>query len=137
MVLTRYGSLSSRTPLVVSRASALLAISNLFVLTVAAGENINFDIKVIHGYRKFCNKIYQAAKYVLGKLGDDFVPYESATAAKPASLAERWILHKLSAAARDINQALTEREFQRSTSIVYQFWYNHLCDVYIVSGLVV
>lgn len=97
----------------------------------SGGENINFDIKVIHGYRKFCNKIYQAAKYVLGKLSDDFVPYESSTAVKPASLAERWILHKLSAAARDINQALTEREFQRSTSIVYQFWYNHLCDVYI------
>ena len=119
----------------VSKAGSVRAGSYLFVLTVVAGENINFDIKVIHGYRKFCNKIYQAAKYVLGKLSDDFVPYESSTAVKPASLAERWILHKLSAAARDINQALTEREFQRSTSIVYQFWYNHLCDVYIVGDL--
>jgi valyl-tRNA synthetase len=38
------------------------------------GGDIVFDIKVIHGYRKFCNKIYQATKYVLGKLDNDFVP---------------------------------------------------------------
>ena len=97
------------------------------------GGNINFDIKVIYGYRKFCNKIYQATKYVLGKLNDDFVPYGVGIRPQPATLAERWILHKFSIAAKEINQALTEREFQRSALIVYQFWYNHLCDVYLVS----
>ena len=96
-----------------------------------SGGDINCDIKVLHGYRKFCNKIYQATKYVLGKLDPDFVPPPKATKSGKESLAERWILHKFTTAVRDINKALTDREFSAATSIAYQYWYNHLCDVYI------
>jgi valyl-tRNA synthetase len=95
------------------------------------GGDIAFDIKVIHGYRKFCNKIYQATKYVLGKLDKDFIPQKTAKLTGKESLAERWILHKMTMAARDINKAITDREFMRSTTIIYQYWYNQLCDVYI------
>jgi valyl-tRNA synthetase len=95
------------------------------------GGDIAFDVKVIHGYRKFCNKIYQATKYVLGKLDADFVPQKDGGLTGKESLAERWILHKLTTAAKDINQALGDREFMKSTTFVYQFWYNQLCDVYI------
>jgi len=95
------------------------------------GGDIAFDIKVIHGYRKFCNKIYQATKYVLGKLDADFVPQKTGGLTGKESLAERWILHKLTIAAKEVNHALGDREFMRSTTYIYQFWYNHLCDVYI------
>ncbi|KAI9808401.1 MAG: hypothetical protein M1826_004177 [Phylliscum demangeonii] len=101
------------------------------VAYTTGGSNINFDIKVIYGYRKFCNKIYQATKYVLGKLDGTFTPQKLAQKTGRESLAERWILHKYTIAAKEINRALAEREFQRSTLIVYQYWYNHLCDVYI------
>ncbi|KAL5320915.1 hypothetical protein ACEPPN_011725 [Leptodophora sp. 'Broadleaf-Isolate-01'] len=93
--------------------------------------DILFDVKVIHAYRKFCNKIYQATKFVLGKLPADFVPNKTSKLTGMESLAELWILHKMTIAAKDINQAINEREFQKSTSVVYQFWYNQLCDVYI------
>jgi valyl-tRNA synthetase len=76
------------------------------------GGDINFDIKVMHAYRRFCNKIYQASKYVLGKLPSDFLPNE---AGKKESLAERWILHRYNATAKGINEALTAREFSKST----------------------
>lgn len=95
------------------------------------GGDIAFDIKVIYGYRKFCNKIYQASKYVLGKLEADFVPQKTRDITGKESLAEKWILHKLNTAAKEINEALAKREFSQSTTIVYQYWYNHLCDVYI------
>lgn len=95
------------------------------------GGDIAFDIKVIHGYRKFCNKIYQATKYVLGRLDADFVPQKTGALTGKESLAERWILHKMTIAARDVNQAINDREFMKSTSIIYQYWYNQLCDVYI------
>lgn len=95
------------------------------------GGDIAFDIKVIYGYRKFCNKMYQATKYVLGKLGENFIPAKSSKPIGNESLAERWVLHKMTIAAREINQALSEREFMKSTNIIYHYWYNSLCDVFI------
>ncbi|RDW73974.1 Valyl-tRNA synthetase [Coleophoma crateriformis] len=95
------------------------------------GGDIAFDIKVIYGYRKFCNKIYQATKYVIGRLGDDFVPQKTNKLTGKESLAEKWILHNLTIAAKEINQALEDREFMRSTTIVYQYILNQLCDVFI------
>ena len=95
------------------------------------GGDIAFDIKVIYGYRKFCNKIYQATKYVLGKLGTDYVPLKTGKLTGKESLAERWILHNMTIAAKNVNEALEKREFMRSTSIIYHYWYNQLCDVYI------
>ncbi|MCJ1478726.1 hypothetical protein MMC13_007410 [Lambiella insularis] len=95
------------------------------------GVDINFDVKVMHGYRRFCNKIYQATKYVLGKLDSSFTPEPTAGKTGRESLAEKWILHKLTIAAKEINQALTDREFSAATSVAYQYWYTSLCDVYI------
>jgi valyl-tRNA synthetase len=100
-----------------------------FMAASTSSGDINLDIKVLASYRRFCNKIWQASKYVLGKLPADFVPAKAPTKGK--TLAEQWILSKMTSAARDINQALTEREFMKSTNIVYQYWWNHLCDVWI------
>ncbi|UKZ94570.1 uncharacterized protein TrAFT101_009437 [Trichoderma asperellum] len=104
---------------------------SLINYTQSSGGDINFDIKTMHGYRKFCNKIYQATKYVLGKLGNDFVPRESSALTGKESLPERWILTKMNTAAKHINQALEAREFSKSTRISYQFLYDELFDIYI------
>ncbi|KXS96898.1 hypothetical protein AC578_6221 [Pseudocercospora eumusae] len=95
------------------------------------GGDINFDVKVMRGYRNFCNKIYQATKYVLGNLPADFKPKEKGGKTGKESLPERWILHKLTIAARDANNALQAREFSKATQAIYGYWYSELCDVYI------
>lgn len=77
-------------------------------------------IKVMHGYRKLCNKIYQATKYVLGKI-DSCQRHPTKTGHE--SLAELWILHKFNTAATEINIALTKREFSQATKITYEYWY--------------
>ncbi|KAF3923953.1 hypothetical protein ABW21_db0200057 [Orbilia brochopaga] len=92
--------------------------------------DINTEINVFHGYRKFCNKIFQATKYVLGKLDDNFKPQASIVSGKEG-LAEKWILHKLNAAAKTVNENLQTRDFFRATDAIYQYWYSNLCDVYI------
>lgn len=102
--------------------------------TQSSGSDINFDdkrLKTSHSHRKFCNKIYQATKYVLGKLGDDFVPRESAAITTEESLPEKWILAKMNNAVRELNQALEEREFAKSTQIAYRYLYDELFDIYI------
>lgn len=56
------------------------------------GGDIAFDVKVMAGYRRFCNKIYQATKYCLGtfeKFGGDFRPRHTASKSGTETLSER------------------------------------------------
>ena len=88
------------------------------------------DILRVEGYRKFCNKIYQATKFVLGRLGQDYIPPTTSELTGKESLVEKWILHKLSHAAKLTNESLEARNFGDATNHIYNFWYD-LCDVYI------
>ena len=86
----------------------------------------------MHGYRRFCNKIYQATKYVLGKIPEDFKPLPKSTSRTGhESLSELWILHKFTTTCKEVNEKLAAREFSDATSASYQYWYTNLCDVYI------
>jgi valyl-tRNA synthetase len=107
---------------------------NVYSQYTTGGGDIAFDTKVMHGYRRFCNKIYQATKYFIGsfeKFDKDFVPQRTASKTGKESLAELWILSRFNAAVKDVNHALSAREFSRSTHVVYTYFYDELCDVYI------
>ncbi|MBA7492327.1 Valine--tRNA ligase [subsurface metagenome] len=95
------------------------------------GGDINFDIREIEAKRRFCNKIYQATNFVLGRLGDDFKPAASALDNKPQTLVEKWILHRFNEATKDINAAIEGREFSKSAGTMYQYWFTSLCDTFI------
>ena len=95
------------------------------------GGDISFDVRTMAAYRRFCNKMYQATKYVLGKLPEKYSPPSSPRPTRKESLAEKWILHKLTTASRDINKALEDREFSHATQIAHKYFLEHLCDVYI------
>ncbi|KAI9893406.1 MAG: hypothetical protein M1814_006703 [Vezdaea aestivalis] len=95
------------------------------------GTDINLSVNVIHSNRKFCNKIYQATKFALKWLGDDFAPHQQAQRSGNESLAERWILHKYAIASKEMNEAINDRDFSRATQIIYSFLYSDLFDVFI------
>ncbi|KAK6435360.1 hypothetical protein LTR95_008446, partial [Oleoguttula sp. CCFEE 5521] len=95
------------------------------------GGDIAFDVKVMRSWRNFCNKIYQATKFVLGNLPEDFTPRAQGGKTGKESLPERWILHKMNAATKSVNEALEKREFSRATQALHQYWLYELCDVYI------
>jgi valyl-tRNA synthetase len=95
------------------------------------GGDIAFDIKVIEAYRRFCNKIYQATNFAMKNLGPDFVPDATPFDNKPASLAEKWILHRLNTAAADVNTSIETRQFANAAGALYQYWLNQLCDTFI------
>ncbi|KAF2772112.1 hypothetical protein EJ03DRAFT_267349 [Teratosphaeria nubilosa] len=95
------------------------------------GGDINFDVKVMRANRNFCNKIYQATKFVLGNLPEDYTPPAKSGKTGKESLPERWILHKLTQAAQKVNAAWQARQFSEATQSLYQYWLYELCDVYI------
>ncbi|KAJ2768924.1 valine--tRNA ligase [Coemansia nantahalensis] len=97
----------------------------------SAGRDVSMDIQRVHGYRKFCNKLWNATRFALAKLGDDFVPATSTAPTGEESLADRWILHRLNCTARDTNAALATMNFMAATTAIYSFWLYDLCDVFI------
>ncbi|KAK4682931.1 Valine--tRNA ligase, mitochondrial [Podospora pseudoanserina] len=94
------------------------------------GGDINFDIRVMAAYRRFCNKVWQASKYVLGNLGDSFKPDAQLDLAA-LSVPERWIVHRTNAAVKGINEALTNRQFSTATRLVYSLFYDDFCDIFV------
>ncbi|KAF9378538.1 AP-1 adaptor complex sigma subunit Aps1 [Podila verticillata] len=97
----------------------------------AFGKDINLDIMRVDGYRKFCNKLWNATRFALLKFEDGFLPNKTAAKSGRESLAERWILNKLNIAAVELNDQLGQRNFMKATDAVYKFWLYELCDVYI------
>jgi valyl-tRNA synthetase len=105
-----------------------------FVGYATSGGDISFNVSVIHGYRKFCNKIYQATKYVLGRLGD-LTPHAQVAKSGKESLPEHWILHKLITSSKKINQHLEACEFLLATQVSYRYFYEVSRERWFVSVL--
>ncbi|CAG8441869.1 6486_t:CDS:10 [Ambispora leptoticha] len=94
-------------------------------------RDINLDISLLESNRRFCNKLWNATRFALMKLGDSFQTQETPRKTGRESLAERWILHKLNVAVIETNKALDERNFKEATRVVQAFWRDSLCDEWI------
>lgn len=99
--------------------------------SMTGGRDINLDILRVEGYRKFCNKVYNATRFALMKFDPNFVPKQTSSTSGRESLVERWILQKLNTTAKDTNLALENRDFFGATNAIYSFWLYELCDVFI------
>ena len=95
------------------------------------GGDIAFDVREIEAKRRFCNKIYQATNFALVRLGEGFRPDAFLIDNKPKTLAEKWILHRLNQATKEINESLEAREFSVVANTLYQYWFTQLCDTFI------
>ncbi|XP_019948459.2 valine--tRNA ligase [Paralichthys olivaceus] len=97
------------------------------------GRDINLDVNRILGYRHFCNKLWNAVKFAMKSLGDNFVPSEKAQLCGEESVSDRWILSRLSAAVGLCDASFKAYDFPGITTTIYNFWLYELCDVYLES----
>jgi valyl-tRNA synthetase len=108
--------------------------TDAFRFTLAAFAAQGRDIKLaeerIAGYRNFCNKVWNAARFTLMNL-EGFDP--AAIRYKDLNLAEtdKWILHRLNETIRETNQALAEYRFNEAAMGLYQFTWSEFCDWYL------
>jgi valyl-tRNA synthetase len=93
------------------------------------GRDIPLDLERMAGYRAFGNKIWNATRFALSRIGDDFEPEEIDTSQLEAP--ERWILSRLSRAAGEINQRFEEFRFDEACHRLYHFFWGDLCDWYL------
>ena len=93
----------------------------------AQGRDIKLSEERIEGYRNFCNKLWNASRFVLMNLDDYNGTYKLIpNGERPAS--HRWILSRLNEACREVNHALEEFKFNDAASSIYKFIWNEYCD---------
>ncbi|MHC1478889.1 valine--tRNA ligase [Frateuria aurantia] len=97
-----------------------------FAALASYSRTINFDIKRAEGYKAFCNKLWNAARFVLMNLPE--TPVFEATGAQPATEAERWILGRLKQTLTEVEGHFTTYRFDLLAQAVYEFVWNEYCD---------
>ncbi len=92
----------------------------------AQGKEMNLGERDIEGYKKFLNKLWNAARLVLTNL-DGFLPDEI----QAATLEDRWVLSRLNSAIAETRAALANYEFNRAAKGLYEFVWHDFCDWYL------
>ena len=108
--------------------------TDAFRFTLAAFAAQGRDIKLaeerIAGYRNFCNKVWNAARFTLMNL-DGFDPAGITLGELNLSQGDQWILHRFNETVRETNQALTEYRYNEAANGLYQFTWSEFCDWYL------
>ncbi|WP_295484300.1 valine--tRNA ligase [uncultured Pseudomonas sp.] len=98
-----------------------------FCSLASTGRDIKFDMGRVEGYRNFCNKIWNAARYVLDK-GEDCGQNGEAC---ELSLADRWIISQLQRTEAEVTRQLEQFRFDLASQALYEFVWNQYCDWYL------
>ncbi|MCA0975639.1 valine--tRNA ligase [Halomonas denitrificans] len=105
------------------------ALRYTFLSQATTGRDIKFDMGRLDGYRNFCNKLWNASRYVLmntegedcGRHGEDV----------ELSLADRWIEARLTQTITQVTRAMEEFRFDHASQALYDFVWNEYCDWYV------
>lgn len=96
----------------------------------STGRDINWDMKRLEGYRNFCNKLWNASRYVLMNTEEhDCGMTEGADL--EFSLADQWITSQFEVAAKEFNAHLDNYRLDMAANTLYEFIWNQFCDWYL------
>lgn len=90
----------------------------------STGRDINFDLSRLEGYRNFCNKLWNAARYVQMSTSEIELKGEMAD----ASVAEQWIESRLHRVCDQVDDAMDNYRFDLAAQTLYSFVWNDYCD---------
>ncbi|HGM5493295.1 TPA: valine--tRNA ligase [Serratia fonticola] len=95
----------------------------------STGRDINWDMKRLEGYRNFCNKLWNASRFVLMNTEAHDCGFNGGE--MQLSLADRWILAEFNRTVKAYREALDTYRFDIAAGILYEFTWNQFCDWYL------
>jgi valyl-tRNA synthetase len=100
-----------------------------FAALASTGRDINFDLGRIEGYRNFCNKLWNAARYVL--LNTEGTDCGQGGEVATLNAADNWIISQLQITSREVTAAIEGYRFDLAAQAIYTFIWDEYCDWYL------
>ena len=105
-----------------------------FTSLASTGRDINFDLKRVEGYRNFCNKIWNASRFVLMNCVDkegNAQAIDQTANPEVWELPEKWIMSRLNSTITNIHQHFAQYRLDMVSHDIYEFIWNEYCDWYV------
>lgn len=96
----------------------------------STGRDINWDMKRLEGYRNFCNKLWNASRYVLMNTEDLDCGFNAGSELE-YSLADKWIESQFELTAKEFNNHINNFRLDMAANTLYEFIWNQFCDWYL------
>jgi len=97
-----------------------------FAALASFGRDIKFDLKRVEGYRNFCNKLWNASRFVLMKLEGESINVDA-----ELSTADKWILSRLQNTKAKVEKHLNDYRLDLMSQELYEFVWGDYCDWYL------
>jgi valyl-tRNA synthetase len=95
----------------------------------STGADFSWRDERVESFRNFANKIWNATRFCL--MNSEGAAFDLATLENTSSIADKWIVSRLTKTARDVNKAIGTYHFHEAVQLLYHFFWDDFCDWYI------